>query len=120
MLQTLNAPGRPDHDETVEKLKALGGDLVINEEMVRQPQLQALVNELGRPRLALNCIGGESAHTIATALAYVMCACACACACATCSFACLYQDLINYAVCLCARTYIRMCLLRPFVCLYMQ
>jgi len=69
-IRTINVlRKRPGHDATVEQLKALGGDLVINEELVRQPQLQALVNELGRPKLALNCISGESAHTIATTLA---------------------------------------------------
>lgn len=53
---------RPDLDTLKQSLKNLGADIVVTEEFLRTPQMKDLLKSLpGRPKLALNCVGGNSA-----------------------------------------------------------
>lgn len=53
---------RPDIDKLKRSLQDLGADIVVTEEFVRTPQMKDLWASLpGRPKLALNCVGGNSA-----------------------------------------------------------
>ncbi|EGG24996.1 trans-2-enoyl-CoA reductase [Cavenderia fasciculata] len=65
-IKTINIIRRSsDYDETVDRLKKLGGDIVVSEEYVRTPEYARLVADLPRPRLALNAVGGDSATELA-------------------------------------------------------
>nr|XP_034976154.1 enoyl-[acyl-carrier-protein] reductase, mitochondrial isoform X2 [Zootoca vivipara] len=52
---------RPNLQELVDRLKSLGADHVITEEMLRKPELKELFKKIPRPILALNGVGGKSA-----------------------------------------------------------
>lgn len=68
-VKTINViRSRPDQAETVERMKAYGGDIVITEEYLRTPEFRRLVSDLPAPKLALNCTGGRSATDIARLL----------------------------------------------------
>jgi mitochondrial enoyl-[acyl-carrier protein] reductase / trans-2-enoyl-CoA reductase len=56
---------RPDLSSLEEKLKALGADLVATPDTVREKLKTA---GMQAPRLALNCVGGESATTLSKML----------------------------------------------------
>ncbi|XP_029426774.1 enoyl-[acyl-carrier-protein] reductase, mitochondrial isoform X2 [Rhinatrema bivittatum] len=61
-FQTINVVrDRPNLQELVNRLKALGADHVLTEEMLRKPEMKDLFKRIPRPRLALNCVGGKSA-----------------------------------------------------------
>eukprot|EP01133_Synstelium_polycarpum_P002259 gene2259-2560_t len=69
-LKTISVVRRgPDFDDTVQRLKGLGGDIVVAEEYVRTPEFARLIADLPRPRLALNAVGGDSATELARNLA---------------------------------------------------
>ncbi|KFV56664.1 hypothetical protein N328_07228, partial [Gavia stellata] len=51
---------RPDLPKLVERLKALGADHVVTEEMLRKPEMKDVFKSIPKPRLALNCVGGKS------------------------------------------------------------
>lgn len=55
---------RPNENQFVEKLKILGGDIVVNEDYAQSHNFVQLLSDLPKPKLALNCIGGESARTL--------------------------------------------------------
>ncbi|KAI9336843.1 hypothetical protein DFJ73DRAFT_849906 [Zopfochytrium polystomum] len=62
---------RPNLDETVASLKALGADLVFTEEQIRLPATTKAIKALcgqGQPKLGLNCVGGKSATNVARIL----------------------------------------------------
>uniref|UniRef100_A0AAJ7SPZ8 Enoyl-[acyl-carrier-protein] reductase, mitochondrial n=1 Tax=Petromyzon marinus TaxID=7757 RepID=A0AAJ7SPZ8_PETMA len=52
---------RPELPKLVAKLKALGGDFVFSEVELRRPDVREVLKMLCKPRLALNCVGGQSA-----------------------------------------------------------
>ncbi|KYR02553.1 trans-2-enoyl-CoA reductase [Tieghemostelium lacteum] len=58
-----------DHDEQVELLKGLGGDIVVTEDYIRTQAFQKLISDLPKPKLALNAVGGLSATELARILA---------------------------------------------------
>lgn len=58
------------HESVVERLKSLGGDLVVTDDTLGTPAFRQMVEQLGQPRLALNATGGESATAIARTLQY--------------------------------------------------
>lgn len=65
-LRTINViRQRPNWDETVRQLKALGADVVTTEKEIAAATAAA---GLPPPRLALNCIGGSEALAVAKAL----------------------------------------------------
>eukprot|EP01113_Clastostelium_recurvatum_P039307 TRINITY_DN598_c0_g1_i2.p1 TRINITY_DN598_c0_g1~~TRINITY_DN598_c0_g1_i2.p1 ORF type:complete len:368 (-),score=109.35 TRINITY_DN598_c0_g1_i2:39-1115(-) len=69
-LKTINIiRERPDFDATVERLKSYGGDIVVSEKYARTPQFKRLIADMTKPRLALNCVGGDSATELARTLA---------------------------------------------------
>lgn len=68
-IRTINVVReRKDSDRVVVELKELGGDIVVTDKYIRTPDFKSLL-EGSRPKLALNCIGGESATEIARSLA---------------------------------------------------
>jgi trans-2-enoyl-CoA reductase len=56
-------------EEQINHLKQLGGDIVVNDKFVRSHDFKELFSDIGRPKLALNCIGGDTATEIARSLA---------------------------------------------------
>jgi len=59
---------RPDQDEIVERLKMVGGDIVVSESYATSFNMQRLMSDLPKPKLALNCIGGDSVRTLSKLL----------------------------------------------------
>ncbi|XP_028937382.1 enoyl-[acyl-carrier-protein] reductase, mitochondrial isoform X2 [Ornithorhynchus anatinus] len=69
-LRTVNVVrDRPNIQELVDRLKALGADHVITEERLRNPEMKFLFKSTPQPRLALNCIGGKSSTELLRHLA---------------------------------------------------
>ncbi|XP_059166178.1 enoyl-[acyl-carrier-protein] reductase, mitochondrial-like [Physella acuta] len=62
-FKTINiVRNRPDFDKLKEYLLSLGADAVVTEEFVRTPQMKELLNTFSKkPKLAFNCVGGQSA-----------------------------------------------------------
>ncbi|XP_038614041.1 enoyl-[acyl-carrier-protein] reductase, mitochondrial [Tachyglossus aculeatus] len=69
-LRTVNVVrDRPNIQELVDRLKALGADHVVTEERLRNPEMKSLFKSTPEPRLALNCIGGKSSTELLRHLA---------------------------------------------------
>mmetsp|Transcript_26771 Transcript_26771/g.36869 ORF Transcript_26771/g.36869 Transcript_26771/m.36869 type:complete len:391 (+) Transcript_26771:810-1982(+) len=70
-IRTLNVirSDRPDAATTVRLLTNLGGDLVVTDEYLQSRGFQEIARELPPVRLALNCVGGDSAALLARTLA---------------------------------------------------
>jgi trans-2-enoyl-CoA reductase len=69
-IKTINViRKRPDFAPIVEKLKALGGDTVISDEYLTTPAFRRLMSDSPKPKLALNCVGGNQATELARLLA---------------------------------------------------
>ncbi|OLY80341.1 Trans-2-enoyl-CoA reductase, mitochondrial [Smittium mucronatum] len=61
---------RPDYDETVTFLKDLGADLVVKDTDLDSKDTKKLFESLpGKIRLAINCVGGKAADSLAASLA---------------------------------------------------
>ncbi|XP_062995923.1 enoyl-[acyl-carrier-protein] reductase, mitochondrial [Elgaria multicarinata webbii] len=61
-IKTINVVrDRANLQELVDRLKSLGADYVITEEMLRKPEVKDLFKEIPKPMLALNGVGGKSA-----------------------------------------------------------
>ncbi|KAJ7304226.1 hypothetical protein JRQ81_011762 [Phrynocephalus forsythii] len=61
-IKTINVVrDRPNIQELVERLKSLGADHVITEEMLRKSEVKELFKKVAKPILALNGVGGKSA-----------------------------------------------------------
>ena len=62
-VKTINViRNRPELDELKEKLQSYGADVVLTEEELRKKDLMGNVfNNIPRPKLALNCVGGKNA-----------------------------------------------------------
>ncbi|XP_066494561.1 enoyl-[acyl-carrier-protein] reductase, mitochondrial [Tiliqua scincoides] len=61
-IKTINVVrDRPDLQELVDRLKSLGADHVVTEEMLRKPDVKDLLKNVPKPMLALNGVGGKSA-----------------------------------------------------------
>ena len=61
---------RPDIQDLVQMLKALGADHVITEDFCRSPEMKPFMKSLSSaPRLALNGVGGQSATELLRSLA---------------------------------------------------
>jgi len=64
-LKTINIiRPRPNEKHIVERMKLIGGDIVVNEDYAGTHQMVRLLSDLPKPKLALNCIGGDSARTL--------------------------------------------------------
>ncbi|XP_060640639.2 enoyl-[acyl-carrier-protein] reductase, mitochondrial [Anolis sagrei] len=61
-IKTINVVrDRPNLQELVIRLKSLGADHVITEDMLRKPEMKELFKTIPKPVLALNGVGGKSA-----------------------------------------------------------
>eukprot|EP00009_Paramoeba_aestuarina_P012737 CAMPEP_0201540082 /NCGR_PEP_ID=MMETSP0161_2-20130828/70754_1 /ASSEMBLY_ACC=CAM_ASM_000251 /TAXON_ID=180227 /ORGANISM="Neoparamoeba aestuarina, Strain SoJaBio B1-5/56/2" /LENGTH=351 /DNA_ID=CAMNT_0047947529 /DNA_START=80 /DNA_END=1135 /DNA_ORIENTATION=- len=60
---------RHDYADTVERIKAYGGYVVVQDSYTRGPDFKKLIADLPAPKLALNSAGGDSATEIARILA---------------------------------------------------
>nr|XP_020655348.1 trans-2-enoyl-CoA reductase, mitochondrial [Pogona vitticeps] len=61
-IKTINViRDRPNLQELAERLKSLGADHVITEEVLRKPEVKDLFKKVPKPILALNGVGGKSA-----------------------------------------------------------
>jgi trans-2-enoyl-CoA reductase len=63
---------RPDYAELVEKLKAYGAYMVVGDDYIRTREFRQLIADLPKPKLALNCVGGDTATEMARLLGYVV------------------------------------------------
>ena len=63
----------PGVEQTIERLKALGGTVVVLEEYAESFRLKKLISDLPPPKLALNCVGGPPAHALARLLELSTC-----------------------------------------------
>jgi trans-2-enoyl-CoA reductase len=68
-VKTINVVrGIISDDDTVGLLQGIGGDFVVPESYIMSPEYKRLVADLPKPKLALNCVGGDSATNLARAL----------------------------------------------------
>jgi len=53
---------RPKEGETIERLKGLGGHIVVTDEYLQNNpvKFKQLLSDIPKPKLALNCVGGET------------------------------------------------------------
>ncbi|KAN0031435.1 hypothetical protein ACTFIV_005299 [Dictyostelium citrinum] len=69
-IKTINViRNSPEFEDNVQRLKQLGGDIVVSEEYVRTPAFRKLISDLPSPKLALNAVGGQSATELSRILA---------------------------------------------------
>jgi trans-2-enoyl-CoA reductase len=59
----------PNTDNTITNLKNLGADLVCTHDYLRTPHFKDTIKELKKPKVAFNCVGGDSATELARNLA---------------------------------------------------
>lgn len=69
-IKTINVVrSRPDQTDVVERLKTLGGYVVVTDDYLTTPEFKKLVSDLPAPKLALNCIGGTTSTEFTRLLA---------------------------------------------------
>eukprot|EP01132_Coremiostelium_polycephalum_P002483 gene2483-3072_t len=69
-IKTINViRNGPDYADTVERLKGLGGDIVVPEYYLRTTEFQKLISDIPKPKIAFNAVGGPSATELARNLA---------------------------------------------------
>jgi len=69
-IRTINVVReRNGHADVVSHLKSLGGDIVVTDKYIRTPDYKRLISDIPKPKLALNCVGGDVAAEIARNLA---------------------------------------------------
>mmetsp|Transcript_10637 Transcript_10637/g.15958 ORF Transcript_10637/g.15958 Transcript_10637/m.15958 type:complete len:352 (-) Transcript_10637:53-1108(-) len=69
-ITTINVVrNRPESADTIERMKAYGADIVVEDSYVRTPQFKRLISDLPAPKLALDATGGPSATELARNLA---------------------------------------------------
>lgn len=59
---------RPDFDEIKEYLISLGADCVVTEEDVRSEAMEEIFKTIPKPKLALDCVGGQSSTSLMSQL----------------------------------------------------
>lgn len=57
------------NDAMVETLQGMGGDIVVPDTYFATPEYKKLVKDLPKPKLGINCVGGESVTNMARSLA---------------------------------------------------
>jgi len=68
-IKTINVlRDRPNYPETVERLKTFGGTVLVSEEYFVTPAFKRVLTDMPKPKLALNCVGGNSATELARVL----------------------------------------------------
>ncbi len=68
-LSLISATPRADQPDTVERIKAYGGYVVVDENYLRTFEFRRLISDLPKPKLALNGAGGLTATEMARVLA---------------------------------------------------
>lgn len=70
-IQTINLiRQRPNYELTVQRLKELGADIVMPYSFSNNnTSMNRLLSDMPKPKLALNCVGGEAARVVAKYLA---------------------------------------------------
>jgi len=70
-IKTLNVVRGNAHDgpNVTEKLQGLGADFVFPESYVMTPEFKRLTSDLPKPKLGINCVGGDSAANLSRTLA---------------------------------------------------
>ncbi|GFO01702.1 enoyl-[acyl-carrier-protein] reductase, mitochondrial [Plakobranchus ocellatus] len=65
-IKTINiVRNRPEIDKLTSYLKSLGADHIVTEEFCRTPEMRDLLRSLSnQPKLAFNCVGGQSASEL--------------------------------------------------------
>nr|XP_006002765.1 PREDICTED: trans-2-enoyl-CoA reductase, mitochondrial-like [Latimeria chalumnae] len=61
---------RPDLKELIKELQSLGADYVITEEALQESEMKNILKEIPKPRLALNCVGGNATGSLFNHLDY--------------------------------------------------
>lgn len=70
-VKTINVVrDRPNLKELVEKLHCLGAHCVVTESMLLKRELETVLKESPKPKLALNCVGGQSTGYLLDYLQY--------------------------------------------------
>lgn len=71
-IKTINIirRSRSDYAELVERMKSYGAYVVVGDDYVRTPEFRKLIADLPKPKLALNCVGGDTSTEMARLLAY--------------------------------------------------
>jgi len=68
-VKTINVVrDRPKFDEMHQRLRDLGADIVVTDTYLQTSQFKRLLSDMAKPKLALNCVGGQSATDIARTL----------------------------------------------------
>eukprot|EP00744_Colponema_vietnamica_P000971 GILI01001676.1.p1 GENE.GILI01001676.1~~GILI01001676.1.p1 ORF type:complete len:373 (-),score=167.24 GILI01001676.1:310-1377(-) len=68
-VKTINIiRNRPEQDKVVERLKTLGADVVVTEDVLGTADFKKVLSDLPAPRLGLNCVGGASVTEMARIL----------------------------------------------------
>ncbi|EFC41710.1 mitochondrial trans-2-enoyl-CoA reductase [Naegleria gruberi] len=70
-IQTINLiRQRQNHDLTVQRMKQLGADIVMDYSFAsNNTKMSRLLSDLPKPKLALNCVGGDAARIVTKYLA---------------------------------------------------
>ncbi|XP_064412197.1 enoyl-[acyl-carrier-protein] reductase, mitochondrial [Latimeria chalumnae] len=70
-VRTINVVrDRPDLKELIKELQSLGADYVITEEALQESEMKNILKEIPKPRLALNCVGGNATGSLFNHLDY--------------------------------------------------
>ncbi|UYV64375.1 MECR [Cordylochernes scorpioides] len=73
-VKTINVVrSRPNLSQLVTQLKDLGADYVVTDENLRGPEMKEILNQVPKPRLALNCVGGKSTTDLFRHMAHSGC-----------------------------------------------
>jgi trans-2-enoyl-CoA reductase len=68
-VKTINiVRDRPEIEHSVTRIKQLGGHLVVTEDYFNSSYFSRLISDLPKPKLGLNCVGGQSATDILRSL----------------------------------------------------
>jgi len=59
---------RPDYEQLVERMKSYGSYIVCGDDYIRTPEFRSTISDLPKPKLALNCVGGNSVTEMARLL----------------------------------------------------
>ncbi|KAJ8385912.1 hypothetical protein AAFF_G00178740 [Aldrovandia affinis] len=60
-VRTINViRDRPNRQDLVEELESMGADYVVTEEALQSPEMETVFKDVPKPKLGLNCVGGQS------------------------------------------------------------
>jgi len=59
---------RPDYQQLVERMKSYGSYIVCGDDYIRTPEFRSTISDIPKPKLAFNCVGGNSVTEMARLL----------------------------------------------------